>query len=99
MTLTQTKTYLVSTVVPRPMGGYDMTLRDPDELDDEGLNKYVGGFCYIEGGLPPIEGSTVEVTNTLGTKDCIIEWDRGRLIGTKYKAKTPPADREESSSP
>ena len=27
---------------------HDITLRDPDsELDDEGLHKYAGGFCYI----------------------------------------------------
>ena len=89
-----TKTYLVSTVMKRPWHGsrdetlHDITLRDPDsELDDEGLHKYAGGFCYIGDGLPPIKGGTVEVTGTLGTVDSIIEWEHGRMVGTKYEAK------------
>lgn len=82
-----TKTYIASVVSKNPYGGWDIALRDPDELDDQGLQKYVGGFSYVEEGLPPIEEGTVEVTGVLGTFDCIIEWDRGRLVGTKYEPK------------
>jgi hypothetical protein len=85
--VSEKKIYLVSTVWKRPMGGYSMTLRDPDEQDDDGEQQYVGGFTFVEDGIPPIEGGTVEVIGTLGTRTCIIEWDRGRLVKNKYEGK------------
>lgn len=84
------KTYIVSMVVKNTYGGsgYNIMLRDPDVLDDEGFHKYAGGFSFVgELAIPPIEGGTVEVTGVLGTRDCIIEWDRGRFVKLKYEPK------------
>ncbi len=86
--MSKTTQYTVHSVRKRQMGdGYDMELTHPTELDEDGEPKWIGGFTYVGDGLPPVEGGTVAVMGTLGTGDCIIEWDRGRLVGVEYETK------------
>lgn len=87
------RSYKVSNVEKRwvPKDGYNVTLVDPEQRDEDGEEKYIGGFAYEGDGLPPVLGEMVEVEGALGSTNCTVEWKHGRFAmtdqGTKYEAK------------